>query len=72
MNKNRPLVYLLVGSTHKTKKETYPIDITIVHAFKARFEQTVTKTEGRGSKLVENGGIAPVVIPFIVTITLKS
>ena len=32
----------------------------------------MSKTEGRGSKLVENGGIAPVVIPLVVPITLKS
>ena len=30
------------------------------------------ETEGRGGKLVENGGIAPVVIPLVVAITLKS
>ena len=32
----------------------------------------MSKTEGSGGKLVENGGIAPVVIPFVVAITLKS
>ena len=30
------------------------------------------ETEGRGGKLVENGGIAPVVIPLVVAITLNS
>ena len=32
----------------------------------------MTKSEGTGGKLVENGGIAPVVIPLVVAITLKS
>ena len=32
----------------------------------------MAKTEGRRGKLVENGGIAPVVIPLVVAITLKS
>lgn len=32
----------------------------------------MTKSEGTGGKLVENGGIAPVVIPLVVPITLKS
>ena len=32
----------------------------------------MTKSEGTGGKLVENGGIAPVVIPLVVAITLNS
>ena len=32
----------------------------------------MAEPEGSGGKLVENGGIAPVVIPLVVPITLKS
>ena len=32
----------------------------------------MAEPEGRGGKLVENGGIAPVVIPLVVAVTLKS
>ena len=50
----------------------YPVCISVIHPFEGWFEKTVPESEGRGGKLVENGGIAPVVIPLVVPITLKS
>ena len=50
---------------------TYPVCVSVIHPFEGRFEKTVPETEGRGGKLVENGGIAPVVIPLVVAITFE-
>lgn len=58
-------------ASHQQKK-FYPVGVTIIHALESWLEQTVTESEGGGGKLVENGGIAPVVIPLVVAITLKS
>ena len=56
----------------KLNLKNYSVGVSVVHSLESRFQKTVSKSEGSGGKLVENGGIAPVVIPLVVPITLKS
>ena len=64
-------VFAFKKSSNSNEK-SYNVCVSVIHPFEGRFEKTVPETEGRGGKLVENGGIAPVVIPLVVAITLNS